>query len=224
MSAPVLVLISSKSEWRVVKAFYPQSNLQTTPYGEWCEVPHASADLIFCQGGVGKVSAAASTDYAIHRWQPGCVINLGTCGGIAGMVQVGEIVLAQKTVIYDIYEQMGDPAAAIARYTTEIDLSWLPQPYPIPVHPVTLVSADRDLMAVDIPALRQHYTAVVADWESGAIAWVAARHHLPTLILRGVTDLVNNEGGEAYGNIEQYHTHTPSVMERLLRSLPDWLS
>ena len=36
------------------------------------------------------------------------------------------------------------------------------------------------------------------DWESGAIAWVAARNQTRCLILRGVTDLVGEAGDEAY--------------------------
>lgn len=222
MSAPVLVLISSKSEWRAVKAHYQPVTPSLTPYGEWFELHQAHRHFIFCQGGVGKVSAAASTDYAVQRWQPRTVANLGTCGGIAGQIEIGEIVLASQTIIYDIIEQMGDPAAALDRYATRLDLSWLPHPYPMTVRPVTLVSADRDLLAADIPYLRQQFNAVAADWESGAIAWVTSRYHLPCLILRGVTDLVGSAGGEAYGNVELYHTNTRLIMPKLCAALPDW--
>lgn len=224
MSAPVLVLISSKSEWRAVKAYYPQALFAPTPYGEWFEIHQDDRHFIFCQGGVGKVSAAASTDFAVQRWQPRAVVNLGTCGGIAGQIETGEIVLASQTIIYDIIEQMSDPVAALARYTTQLDLTWLPHPYPMLVRLATLVSADRDLLAADIPYLRQQFNAVAADWESGAIAWVTSRYHLPCLILRGVTDLVDSAGGEAYGNPDLYHANTQAIMPRLLQSLPHWLA
>ncbi len=222
MSAPLLALVSSKSEWRAVKAHYPHASVSTTPYGEQFELHLEKNHFIFCQGGVGKVSAAASTDYAVQRWQPRAVVNPGTCGGIAGEIEIGEIVLARQTVIYDIYEQMGDASAAVARYATTLNLNWLPQPYPLTVRPATLVSADRDLQAADIPILREKFNAVAADWESGAIAWVTARYNLPCLILRGVTDLVGGAGGTAYGNIEQYHANTQLIMPRLLESLPAW--
>ena len=218
-----MVLISSKSEWRFVKSFYSPAHLPSTPFGEWFSQPIARREVIFCQGGVGKVSAAASAEHAIQRWQPGVVLNLGTCGGIQGQIEIGEIVLAQATVIYDIYEQMGDPAAALNRYAVTFDLSWLPQPLPFPVRPATLVSADRDLSPGDLPLLRQRFNAIAADWESGAIAWVCQRHHLPCLILRGVTDLVSEQGGQADGNLELYRSNTPIVMRQLLESLPAWL-
>jgi adenosylhomocysteine nucleosidase len=39
-----------------------------------------------------------------------------------------------------------------------------------------LVSADRDVQVGDIPHFKARYTAIVADWESGAIAYIAARN------------------------------------------------
>ena len=44
------------------------------------------------------------------------------------------------------------------------------------------------------------------------------------LILRGVTDLVGEDGGEAYGNIELFRERTKTVMRELFRQLPGWLN
>jgi adenosylhomocysteine nucleosidase len=49
--------------------------------------------VIFLHGGWGKVSAAASTQFAIYTWHPRIVINLGTCGGFEGEIARGEIIL-----------------------------------------------------------------------------------------------------------------------------------
>ncbi len=87
-----------------------------------------------------------------------------------------------------------------------------------------LVSADRDILPADIPMLVDKYGAVAADWESGAIAWVAKSNGVRCLILRGVTDLVGASGGEAYGDIAIFHENTRNVMKELLDQLPGWLS
>ena len=92
---------------------------------------------------------------------------------------------------------------------------------PFPVRRVRLVSADRDILSSDIPGLIEQYGAVAADWESGAIAWVAERHNLPCLILRGVTDLVSTSSGEAYGGIEIYRNRSRGIMQILVGALPD---
>jgi catechol 2,3-dioxygenase-like lactoylglutathione lyase family enzyme len=86
-----------------------------------------------------------------------------------------------------------------------------------------LVSADRDIVTGDIPGLVKKYGAVAADWESGAIAWVAKKNGVRCLILRGVTDLVGAAGGEAYGNIGLFHENMKTVMQGLIEQLPGWL-
>jgi adenosylhomocysteine nucleosidase len=221
--APILVLISANSEWRAVKENYPDRQIIQTPFGESFELNICEYPLILVHGGWGKISAAASTQYAIQTWNPELVINLGTCGGIRGAAQKGEIILAESTLVYDIVEQMGDPEEALHFYTTSIDLSWMGPPEPIPVRKVRMLSADRDILPAEIPMLEQRFQAVSADWESGAIAWVTSHNHLPCLILRGISDVVGNTGGEAYGALEVFHLGTDQVMKVLLDSLPGWV-
>jgi adenosylhomocysteine nucleosidase len=102
--------------------------------------------LIFVHGGWGKISAAATAQYAIDCWRPALLINLGTCGGFAGAIEKDTVVLVERTLVYDIIEQMGDSQEAIDFYSTAIDLSWLKEPYPQPVLRTRLVSADRDIV------------------------------------------------------------------------------
>jgi adenosylhomocysteine nucleosidase len=228
VSVPVVVLISAGTEWRAVRAACLGATCHEAPLGEWFpwkfDLGANVIQTIFFHGGWAKIAAAASTQYVIDRWQPKMVVNLGTCGGFRGGIERGAIVLAERTVVYDILELMGDPEEAIARYTTELDLSWLGDEPPHPVCRTVLVSGDRDLVAEQVDALRATYGAVAGDWESGAIAYVARRNAVPCLILRGVTDLVDGEGGEAYGNIDFFRRATGPIMNRLLAQLPDWLA
>ena len=118
----------------------------------------------------------------------------------------------------------GQPEA-IAHYTTDIDLSWLTEPYPQQVRRTLLVSGDRDLIREEIPRLKTEFGAVAGDWESGAIAWVADKNKARCLILRGVTDLVGQSGGEAYaGQLHVFVEGTETVLRSLLGGLPAWLA
>jgi adenosylhomocysteine nucleosidase len=219
----ILVLISANAEWRAIREVFPQAKIQISPLGEWFVTQvDGSKAVTFFHGGWGKIAAAASTQYVIDRWSPDLLVNLGTCGGFEGEIERGEIVLANRTLVYDIIELMGDGEGSIAHYTTKIDLSWL-KGFPHPVKPGMLVSADRDLIAGEVEHLKTRYAAFAGDWESGAIAYVAARNGTRLLILRGVTDLVGNTGGEAYGNIDLYHQETGKIMRRLVAQLPDWI-
>jgi len=215
-----VVIISANAEWRATRDLLSAPDVQSTPMGEWFE----QDGVLFFQGGWGKISAAATAQYVIDHFNPNMLINLGTCGGFAGLIEPGEVILVERTIVYDIIEQMGDGTEAIAHYTTELDLSWLKEPFPHFVLKGLLVSADRDIVVEDIPILVEKYGAVAADWESGAIAWVAQKNNVRCLILRGVTDLVGGQGGEAYGNIELFRERTRTVMKNLLNHLPDWLA
>jgi adenosylhomocysteine nucleosidase len=130
----IVVIISANVEWQVVRTIFPDAAPHPSPFGQWFVVDLESGErderVLLFHGGWGKISAAASTQYAIDRWAPELLINLGTCGGFEGEIEKGTIVLVERTVAYDIVDQMGDGDAAIAHYTTDIDLSWLEEPYP----------------------------------------------------------------------------------------------
>lgn len=225
----IVVLISANIEWRALRKLFPGAAIQYSPYGECFAADLAlptsgnTLPVLFFHGGWGKIAAAGSTQYVIDRWQPGLLVNLGTCGGFEGRIQRGEIILVEKTIVYDIIEQMGDYDEHIAHYTTILDLGWLPGELPQPVRRTLLVSGDRDLLPEDIPHLADKFGAVAGDWESGAIAFVASRNRVPLLILRGVTDLVSAQGGEAYGNLQFFEEATLKIMGNLVQNLPAWL-
>ncbi len=218
-----VALISANAEWRVVKELYPNLEIQNSPYGEFANLTLDTQHLTLFHGGWGKISAAASTQYVIDQYQPDLLVNLGTCGGFEGLIERGTIILVEKAIVYDIIEQMSDADEAIEHYSTKLDLSFLPRIVPAPVLRGLLVSADRDIVTNEISSLIKKYNAVAADWESGAIAWVAQKNKIKCLILRGVTDLVNPETGEAYGNYDLFRQRSKEIMRKLLEQLPAWL-
>ncbi len=219
----VVVLIASNSEWRAVKEYYHSPGCAQTPFGETFTSRINRRMVRFFHSGVGKIAAAAAAQFALQRWKPRLLVNLGTCGGFAGDISRGQIILAERTLVYDIYPQMKDPQTIIRKFSSEIDLSWLREPYPQTVQRGLLLSADRDIIAAEIPALRAQYGAVAADWESGAVAWVAARSQVRCLILRGVSDLVGADTQTGDAMLAEYHSGTRLVMPALLTALPAWL-
>ena len=225
----VVVIISANIEWQAIRSFFPTVEPQISPLGQWFvvefELGQRREPVVFFHGGWGKIAAAASTQYVLDHWSPQLLVNLGTCGGFQGKIEKGEIILVERTLVYDIVEQMVDPQEAIAHYTTEIDLAWLGIDTPQAVRRTLLVSGDRDLMIQDIPRLEAEYSAVAGDWESGAIAWVAARNNTRCLILRGVTDLVGSGGGEAYdGNVQVFVEGAARILRQLVEALPGWIA
>jgi adenosylhomocysteine nucleosidase len=217
------VLISANMEWKSVKKNYPNEKLQASPWGEYFFKEIAHQNVLFFHEGWGKVAAAGATQYVIDQFNPTILINLGTCGGFEGEIERQEVLLADKTVIYDILEAMGDSKEAIADYTTNIDLTWLGKTYPVKVRKTTLVSADKDLRTEEIEKIKKEYHAVAGDWESGAIAYTAAKNKKKLIILRGVSDLVSSTQSEAHGNMNLFEERAQLVMTKLLNELPLWI-
>lgn len=223
----VVVLISADAEWQIIREIISPAEEETSPLGDWFIVnigdAKSSQPVLFFHGGWGKIAAAASTQYVIDRWSPELILNLGTCGGFEGEIERGVTILVERTVVYDIVEQMGNQDQSIAHYSTEFDLSWLGDNIPQGVLRTLLVSGDRDLIPGEIPHLKERYGAVAGDWESGAIAYVADRNGIRCLILRGVSDLVGSEGGEAYEDMKIFLSGTKKVLGQMVAALPGWL-
>jgi adenosylhomocysteine nucleosidase len=222
----IVVLISSDEEWQAVKEIKkPKKPLQSSPFGEWflqdIKVKDRQIPVAFFQTGCGKIPAAAATQYVLNKWNQPLIINLGTCGGFKGKVQRGDILLVTKTVVYDIYERSGGHDEQVAKYTTDLDVSWLEKPYPMNAQPATMATADQDLHPGSISHLYEKYGAVAADWESGAIAYVANKNNKTRcLILRGVSDVIDPDGGKPSSE-EEIVKGTRIVMRKLVDSLPE---
>ena len=217
----IIVLISAIAEWNGVKPLFPDSEIQQSPYGERMDVVIGTWNLTLVHSGWGKIASAAVMQYVLDHYSPDVVVNLGTCGGFAGAVQQGDVILVEKTFVYDIVELMGDLDIS-TYYASSLDLSWIAEPYPHPVRHGTRASADSDLPPDKIAFLRSN-GAIAADWESAALAWVAQKHQARLLILRAVSDMVSEEGGEAYNNIEIFNERAKDIMKKLFEQLPDWL-
>lgn len=218
----IVVLISAIAEWNAVKPLFSDAKIRRFPFGECFDILIQDEHISFFHSGWGKIASAGSMQYVLDQYSPDLVVNLGTCGGFEGVVNQGDIILVDKTYVYDIVELMGD-LDIVSYYASSLDLNWLSEPYPFPVRRGLIASADSDLPPTKIPFLKSH-GAIAADWESAALAWVAQRNSARLLILRGVSDMVSEAGGEAYNNIEVFNERARGIMEQLIEQLPEWLN
>ncbi len=218
----IVVLISAIAEWNAVKPLFSDAKIRRFPYGECFDILIQDEHISFFHSGWGKIASAGSMQYVLDQYSPDLVVNLGTCGGFEGAVNQGDIILVDKTYVYDIVELMGD-LDIVSYYASSLDLSWLSEPYPFPARRGLIASADSDLPPGKIPFLKSQ-GAIAADWESAALAWVAQRNNARLLILRGVSDMVSEAGGEAYNNIEVFDERARGIMGQLIEQLPEWLN
>jgi adenosylhomocysteine nucleosidase len=218
----IVVLISAIAEWNAVKPLFPDAKIRHFPFGECFDILIQDEHISFFHSGWGKIASAGSMQFVIDNYSPDLIVNLGTCGGFESIVKQGDIILVDQAYVYDIVELMGD-LDIVSYYASSLDLSWLAEPYPFPVRRGMIASADSDLPPEKIPLIKSQ-GAIAADWESAALAWVAQRNHARLLILRGVSDMVTEAGGEAYNNIEMFNERAKGIMQQLIEQLPEWLN
>ena len=217
----VVVVVSANAEWEAIKPLFSQAEIQQYLYGESFQAAIHETGVLFFHTGWGKTASAAALQHILDIHKPDLVINLGTCGGFKGVVERGEVILIERTFIYDIVEMM-DTADVTDYYASVLDLSWLAEPYPYPVRRGLVASADSDLLPDKIPLLRSK-GVIAADWESASLAWVAHKNNARLLILRAVSDIVSEEGGEVYDQIEVFNERAKEIMQQLVIQLPGWL-
>ncbi len=183
-----VILISAIAEWKAVKPMFPDAKIEYFLYGECFNAVVGNHSLGLFHSGWGKIASAGAMQYVIDRYSPDLIVNLGTCGGFEGAVKQGDIILVDKTYIYDFVDLMGDPDI-VSYYASSLDLSWLAEPYPYPARRGMLASADSDLPPEKIPFLKSQ-GAIAADWESASLACVSKKNTAPLLFLRAVSYMV----------------------------------
>jgi adenosylhomocysteine nucleosidase len=218
----IVVIISAIAEWNAVKEIFPNLEITQSPYGESSKMKINGREIKIYHSGWGKIASAGMMQYVLDNDKPDVVFNLGTCGGFEGVVNQGDVVLVEKTFVYDIVELMGD-LNIIEYYASTLDLSWLTEPHPFPTRRGLIASADSDLPPNKIAYLKSK-GAIAGDWESGALAWVANKNNARLLILRGVSDLVNENEGEAYDDLALFESRAKDVMKKLFEQLPSWIN
>ena len=179
--------------------------------------------MVFFHSGWGKTSSSAATQYIIDRWQTDLVVNLGTCGGLEGFATVDETLLVTNTVMYDIFERMGDSQHAINYYLAELDTAWIGVDLPANTRRAPMASADQDIDFRNFQLLSQDFAVPAADWESAAIAWVLKANGVRGLILRGVSDIITPSASETDNNHTLWRSRVESIMQKLLQDLPFYL-
>jgi hypothetical protein len=147
--------MNSRSSWVDVQIFIQVEYAQGQSYrqikAKLDDCLHSSISLRTIDQKVLPLGHQAS----LHRtWKPGFappVVRLDgiwltvmfALGGFEGRIETGTIILVEKTIVYDIIEQMGDADEAIEHYSTEVDLSWLDGRQPSSAVRGLMVSGDR---------------------------------------------------------------------------------
>ena len=188
-------------------------------------------NVVIARTGVGKVNAAMTAILIIEHFRPNRVIFTGVAGGLNPDLQIGDIVIAQKTAQHDLgrlesteIENTGVrnpingkrnpvffPADPGLLQITETALEGIElNPFQTPQgqrHPRiirgTVVTGDV-FVASDArkTALHKNLGADAVEMEGAAVAQICWQHNVPCLVIRSLSD---NAGANASEDFKKYY-------------------
>ena len=186
------------------------------------------ADIVLMQCGIGKVSAAAGTQAMITKYQPSRIINTGCAGALAKDLKIGDLVLAEETVEWDMdTTDLGDPRGYIQaldriRIPADVEtVSWVASAIPeeYTVRRGLIASGDqfvsRDSQRRII--LDSFPDALCAEMEGAAVGHVCAQNGVPFCVVRCMSDTADGDSGVDYFTFSRHAAETSaSILIRLL--------
>ena len=111
---PIVILSAIPEEIEDFISHYP--NIQSQEVGPFTFFHTTEQDqpLILATSGVGKVAAAMTTQKIIDLYDPRCILFTGLAGALNPAYEIGDLILADRCIQYDIdASELGFPAGTI---------------------------------------------------------------------------------------------------------------
>lgn len=166
---------------------------------------------VVARAGVGKVNAAACTAAMIHEFAPEFILNTGVAGALGVGVTVGDVIIADACVEYDLeYGSLGDARGEVF-YPDGISEILLPADGELSamledaaaavsggtfaVKRGVVATGDKFVSDSDTKAdiLRAFPSALCCEMEGAAIAQVCRLHSVKFSVLRSMSDSADGE-------------------------------
>ncbi len=178
-------------------------------------------EVILAISGIGKVSAALTTQLLIDKYNPEFIFNFGTCGGMNKSVKILNYYLIDKCCQFDfdLRELDGVPLGYIQEYNTVFFDTYTKGLDFLKTSQVA--SADRFTNDVaDINAIND-IGCSLRDMEAGAIAQVCTSNNVPLVMIKGVSDVYGNGTAEEqfYQNLQAVGKGFPDIIIKVLDAI-----
>ncbi len=185
----ILILSAIPQEHRHLRKLTPRwRRIASRPFRTFClQLPDKKIFLV--ETGMGARFAADALEAALARSRPDLLVFAGFCGGLHPGLLVGDLCVAKKTFVVHSPGQPGKDAFTFLLPVELFDFFKTRN-----IRPITAVTLEAP---EDKPALAAVLTEglAAADMETARICEIAMREGLPLLVLRSVSDALNDELG-----------------------------
>lgn len=166
-------------------------------------------DVVLTQSGIGKVNVAISTTLLIQQFQPDCIINTGSAGGLQPGMALGDVIVSTEVTYHDADARafgysMGQIPGMPETYKADQNLihhvndvlNTLEQP----VREGLIVSGDSFIGTNEQRSIiLQHFpNAMAAEMEAAAIAQTCYQFSVPFIVTRAISDLADADAGMTF--------------------------
>jgi adenosylhomocysteine nucleosidase len=220
-----LILSAMQEEIAPTIAAYQASKIAQVNGQDLYGATIAGHDFYFLNSGIGKVNAAITTTCMILTYQPDCIFSIGTAGGLAAGLEVGDLILADKMAFHDVdvtafqYE-LGQLPKEARYFELKIDTLYESLSQVIPGLKLGgILTGDQFIHegTKRVALLNQFEGMLAAEMESTAIVMTAQHLNTPCYVLRGISDLANEASSVSFD------TYLQEVSEQF-KQLVTWLA
>ena len=248
-TSPVAILGAFDEEVAILEAQLVDPRAHTIEGIQFLAGTLNEQSVVIARTGVGKVNAAMIATLILEHFQPNKVIFTGVAGGLNPDLQIGDIVIAQKTAQHDLgrlesadLENFGvrnpingkrnpvffpaDPGLLQIAETVIADIKL--NPFQTPQgqrHPRiikgTVVTGDM-FVAFDAKkrALHKNLGADAVEMEGAAVAQICWQNNVPCLVIRSLSD---NAGAGASEDFKKYYkiaaSNSAALVTRIISHL-----
>ena len=184
-----------------------------------CEI--GGKECVLAISGIGKVSAALTTQLLIDNYNLEFILNYGTCGGTNDNVKITNYYIVEKCCQYDfdLTELEDVPLGYIQEYDTVFFNTCTDKIDFLPMS--TLASADKFTnKQEDIQTINQMGCSI-CDMEGAAIAQVCTSNSTPLYIIKGISDVAGNGTNpeQFFENLQTVGDNFPSIIIKAIKEI-----
>jgi len=203
MRQPIAIIAAMPEECDALLALFPEHAVKRHFNTLLHLARHGDQEIVLARSGVGKANAACTLALVLSDFDVGCVVNIGSAGGLQPDQRVLDLVVPREVVYTDVDltsfglapgQMHGEPARFYPdpRLLAIFDRLVADGAVPHTCHHGLLGSADAHIaQPKQIAQIRQKFRNEVlcVEMEGGAIAQVCTRFGVPFLILRALSDV-----------------------------------
>jgi adenosylhomocysteine nucleosidase len=163
--------------------------------------------VVAVSGGVGKIKAAACTQYLIDQFSMEALICTGVAGAVNPRLHTGDIVISRRAMQHDF--DPGDP-----ELLKKFRKRWLEADSGLVTGDQAIVSAEKRRW------LWETFGADCVDMESAAVAQVCQMNGVPWVIVRAISDSAEEDSiAEFRSNLREAASLAASVAAGITKSI-----